>query len=263
MSEVCVLYASSDGIARITLHRPDKLNSFTQTMHAQLRAAFDRAEADQGVRVIVLAASGRGFCAGQDLADEGIDPARGPVDIGATLEKNYKPLITKMATSRVPIVCAVQGIAAGAGVSLALACDIVIAGESAAFMMAFSKIALIPDAGSTYFLPRAMGLPMALALALTGEKLSAVQAAQWGMIWKCVPDAQLAEHVDALAKQLAAGAPLALQHIKSLFRSSGTRELSAALDAERVCQHALGLSADYAEGVAAFKAKRPAQYTGR
>jgi 2-(1,2-epoxy-1,2-dihydrophenyl)acetyl-CoA isomerase len=263
MSEDSVLYTSGEGIARITLHRPDKLNSFDQTMHAQLRAAFDRAEADHAVRVIVLAASGRGFCAGQDLADDGIDPTRGPVDIGATLEKNYKPLITKMANSRLPIICVVQGIAAGAGVSLALACDIVIAAESAAFMMAFSKIALIPDAGSTYFLPRAIGSPMALALALTGDKLPAAQAAQWGMIWKCVPDAQLAEQVDALAKQLAAGAPLALQHIKSLFRSSGTRELTAALDAERDCQHALGLSADYAEGVAAFKGKRAARYEGR
>lgn len=263
MSESSILFESANGIARITLNRPEKLNSFTQAMHAALRDAFDRAEQDAATRVIVLAASGRGFCAGQDLADEGVDPTLGEVKLQHTLENNYKPLITRIANARMPVIAAVNGVAAGAGVSLALACDIVVASHSASFVMAFSKIGLIPDAGATYLFPRAIGTPLALALSLTGEKLTAERAAQLGMIWKCVPDADFAAAVSALAKQLADGAPRALQAIKSMTRASVSQSLAQSLDAETAMQDALGKSADYAEGVAAFKAKRAAQFSGK
>ncbi len=263
MNESPILFECANGIARITLNRPEKLNSFTQAMHAALRDALDQAEHDPTTRVIVLAASGRGFCAGQDLADEGIDPSLGEVKLQHTLEHNYKPLITRIANARMPVIAAVNGVAAGAGVSLALACDIVVASQSASFVMAFSKIGLIPDAGATYFFPRAIGIPLALALSLTGEKLTAERAAQLGMIWKCVPDADFATAVSALAKQLADSAPRALEAIKSMTRASGSQTLEEALNAETDAQNTLGKSADYAEGVAAFKAKRVARFIGK
>jgi 2-(1,2-epoxy-1,2-dihydrophenyl)acetyl-CoA isomerase len=263
MSESTVLFEHAQGIARITLNRPDRLNAFTQTMHAALRAAFDQAESDPATRVIVLAASGRGFCAGQDLADSGVDPTKGPVTLHDTLENNYKPLITRIANAKIPVIAAVNGVAAGAGVSLALACDIVVAAQSASFGMAFAKIGLIPDAGSTYFFPRAIGTPLALAYALTGEKLPAERAAQLGMIWKCVPDAEFAEAVNTLSQQLASSAPKAMATIKSMLRASGALSLEKSLNAETVTQDALGKSADYAEGVLAFKEKRAPRFSGR
>jgi 2-(1,2-epoxy-1,2-dihydrophenyl)acetyl-CoA isomerase len=263
MSEPTVLFEHAHGIARITLNRPDKLNAFTQAMHAALRAALDEAESNPATRVIVLAASGRGFCAGQDLADAGVDPTKGPVTLHDTLENNYKPLITRIANAKVPVIAAVNGVAAGAGVSLALACDIVIAAQSASFGMAFAKIGLIPDAGSTYFFPRAIGTPLALAYALTGEKLPAERAAQLGMIWKCVPDADFLEAVNTLSKQLASSAPKAIAAIKSMLRASGALSLAQSLNTETATQDALGKSADYAEGVLAFKEKRAPHFSGR
>ncbi len=263
MSELTILFEHAHAVARITLNRPERLNAFTQTMHEALRAAFDQAENNPATRVIVLAASGRGFCAGQDLADEGVDPTKGEVSLHHTLESNYKPLITRIANAKVPVIAAVNGVAAGAGVSLALACDFVVAAQSASFGLAFAKIGLIPDAGSTYFLPRALGTPLALGYALTGEKLPAERAAQLGMIWKCVPDADFKEAVNTLSMQLAASAPRAMQAIKSMLRASGGLSLGQSLDAETAIQDALGKSVDYAEGVAAFKEKRLAHFSGR
>ncbi len=201
-----ILYESRDGIARITLNRPDRLNSFNDAMHAQLREALDRVKADASVRVLLLTGAGRGFCAGQDLSDRAVAPGGPAVDLGASIERNYKPLILTLRSLPMPVVCAVNGVAAGAGANIALACDLVIATKSASFIQAFCKIGLIPDSGGTYWLPRLVGTARAMGLAMLGDKLSAEQAEAWGLIWKCVDDAQFAATVDALVDAARAGA---------------------------------------------------------
>jgi 2-(1,2-epoxy-1,2-dihydrophenyl)acetyl-CoA isomerase len=251
--------AITDSVARITLNRPDRLNSFTRAMHAELRDAL----ASLGdARVVVLTGAGRGFCAGQDLNDRAVAPGEA-VDLGATVEESWNPLIRTIATLPQPVIARVNGVAAGAGANIALACDLVVAGRSARFIQSFSALGLIPDSGGSWHLPRLVGQARALGLALTGEPLTAEQAAEWGLIWNCVDDDQLASEVDALASRLARLPPLGLAAIKSIIRSTGQRTLDQELDLQRDEMRRLGFTADYREGVAAFLEKRPPVFTGR
>src|SRR5512140_2024875 len=189
MTYQSILFSIDGGIARLTLNRPDRLNSFNDAMHAEVRDALARLREDDNARVLLLTGAGRGFCAGQDLGDRAVAPGAAPVDLGASIERNYLPLVLALRNLPLPVLCGVNGVAAGAGANLALACDIVIAARSASFIQAFCKIGLVPDSGGTYFLPRLVGHARALGLALLGDKLPAEQAAQWGLIWKCVDDA--------------------------------------------------------------------------
>ncbi|HTP45322.1 MAG TPA: 2-(1,2-epoxy-1,2-dihydrophenyl)acetyl-CoA isomerase PaaG [Casimicrobiaceae bacterium] len=263
MSYENILFESGGGIARITLNRPDRLNSFTDAMHADLRDALAQVKADASLRALLLTGAGRGFCAGQDLSEREVPQGMEPVDIGATIERNYKPLVLTLQTLPMPVVCAVNGVAAGAGANVALACDIVIAAKSASFIQAFCRIGLLPDAGGTYFLPRLVGMARAKGLALTGDKLSAEQAAEWGLIWKCVEDAELMPAVEALLQQFAAAPTRALAGAKEALSAAANTTLRAQLDVERDLQQALGRSDDFREGVAAFRAKRPPKFAGR
>src|SRR3990167_3309945 len=213
-------FACADCVARITLSRPDRLNAFTAAMHGELADALSRAEADPAIRVLLLTGAGRGFCAGQDLGDRAVAPGAEGVDLGASVELYYAPLIRRLAEIPKPVVCAVNGIAAGAGANIALACDIVIAARSARFIQSFAAIGLIPDSGGTWVLPLLVGQTRALGLALTGEPLSAERAEQWGMIWKAVDDDLLKSDAEALAARLAQGAPRALAETKRLIRAS-------------------------------------------
>ena len=259
MAEFETIILSLDGgIARITLNRPDRLNSFTRAMHAELAQALDAA-AD--ARVVVLTGAGRGFCAGQDLNDRAVAPGEA-VDLGATVEASWNPLIRRLATMPQPVIARVNGVAAGAGANIALACDLVVAGRSAKFIQSFSALGLIPDSGGSWHLPRLVGQQRALGLALTGEPLPAETAAEWGMIWKCVDDDALDATVDALAAKLAALPPLGLAAIKSIIRTSGSRSLDEELDLQRDEMRRLGFTADYREGVAAFLEKRAARFVG-
>ncbi len=257
-----ILFSVEDGIARLTFNRPDRLNSFTAAMHGEVADALTAAE-DPAVRVLLLTGAGRGFCAGQDLSDRAVAPGGAPVDLGDSVERHYSPLIRRLVTIAKPVVCAVNGVAAGAGANIALACDIVIAARSAKFIQSFANIGLIPDSGGTWVLPRLIGQARALGLALTGEPLSAGQAEAWGMIWKCVDDAALADEAQALAAKFASGPTRGLAATKRAIRESWLRSLPDELTIERDLMRELGRSADYQEGVAAFMAKRPPAFTGR
>jgi len=258
-----ILFEVRDGVARITLNRPDRLNSCNDAMHAELRDALGIIRGDASARALLLTGAGRGFCAGQDLSDRAVAPGGTAVDLGASIERNYKPLVLALRTLPMPVVCAVNGVAAGAGANIALACDIVIAAKSASFIQAFCRIGLVPDSGGTFFLPRLVGTARAMGLALTGDKLSAEQAAAWGLIWKCVDDAELGTAADALVAQFAAGPTRGLAAIKESLQRSGANDLEAQLDLERDMQRALGYGDDYREGVAAFVDKRPPRFSGR
>ncbi len=258
-----ILFDIDGGIARVTLNRPDRLNSFNDLMHSELRDALERVKHDASVRVLLLTGAGRGFCAGQDLGDRAVAPGTAPVDLGASIERNYKPLIHALRSLPLPVVCAVNGVAAGAGANIALACDIVIAAKSASFIQAFSKIGLIPDSGGTYFLPRSIGTARAMGLAMFADKLPAEQAAEWGLIWKCVEDAEFSASVDAIVRQLAIAPTKGLAATKLALYAAAGNGLEAQLDLERDIQRELGNSADYAEGVAAFSAKRAPHFTGK
>jgi 2-(1,2-epoxy-1,2-dihydrophenyl)acetyl-CoA isomerase len=258
-----ILFAIDGGIARLTLNRPDRLNSFTDAMHAEVRDALAGVRADTSVRALLLTGAGRGFCAGQDLADRAVAPGAEPVDIGASIERNYKPLVLALRALPLPVVCAVNGVAAGAGANIALACDIVIAAKSASFIQAFARIGLLPDAGGTYFLPRLVGSARAIGLALLGDKLTAEQAVEWGLIWKCVDDAELAATVDGMLQHFAGAPTRGLAATKRALQLAAGNTLEAQLDVERDLQRELGRSDDYCEGVAAFTAKRSPRFTGK
>jgi len=254
-----IQFECSGDIARITLNRPDRLNSFTRAMHAELRDALANLG---GARVAVLTGAGRGFCAGQDLNDRAVAPGEA-VDLGETVEESWNPLIRTLATLPQPIIARVNGVAAGAGANIALACDIVISAKSAKFIQSFSALGLIPDSGGSWHLPRLVGQARALGLALTGEPLPAEKAAEWGLIWKAVEDDALDSEVDAVAAKLASLPPLGLTAIKQIIRTSGGRTLDQELDLQRDEMRRLGFTEDYREGVAAFLEKRPAKFKGK
>jgi len=260
MSYQTILFEAADGIARITLNRPDKLNAFTAEMHAELRDALDKVEAGD-TRVLLLTGVGRGFCAGQDLSQR--KGGTTAPDLGETLDTLYNPLIRRLRALEMPVIGAVNGVAAGAGMSLALACDITLAARSASFLQAFAKIGLLPDSGSTYFLPRLAGDARARALALLAEKITAEQAAAWGLIWKVVDDARLMEEAEALARHLASQPTKALGFIKRALDAAAGNTLDAQLDLERDLQREAGRTEDYREGVAAFLEKRAPIFKGR
>ena len=258
-----ILFAQEAGVARLTFNRPDRLNSFNDAMHAEVRDALSRVRADVSARVVLITGAGRGFCAGQDLSDRAVSASDAPVDLGASIERNYKPLVLGLRSLPMPVVCAVNGVAAGAGANLAFACDIVIAAKSASFIESFSKLGLIPDTGGTYFLPRLVGTARALGMAMLGDKISAEQAAAWGLIWQCVDDAELPAVAERLAAHFAQAPTRGLARTKQAIYASGAHSLEAQLDLERDLMRELGGSDDYREGVAAFMAKRPPKFTGR
>ena len=253
-----------NGIACLTLNRPDKLNSFNEEMHAELRDALDGIQSGRiPARVLVLSGAGRAFCAGQDLADRAMQIKDGKLpDIGDIVERNYKQLIVRLQNLRVPTIAAVNGIAAGAGASVALACDLVIATQSASFLQAFSKIGLIPDTGGTWFLPQRVGMARAMGLALLADKLPAAKAAEWGLIWECVADAEFAARIDALAGQLASAPTKALVRTRQAMHAAPGHTLEQQLSFEGGFMRELGWSRDYAEGVQAFMEKRAPNFTG-
>ncbi len=262
MSYQTILYDVAGGVARLTFNRPDRLNSFNAAMHAELRDALGRVAGD-GARVLVLTGAGRGFSAGQDLGDRQVLPGGARADLGESIERNYKPLVLALAALPMPTVAAVNGVAAGAGASIALACDLVVAAKSATFIQAFSRLGLVPDSGATWFLPRLVGSARALGLAMLGERLPAAQAADWGLIWRCVEDAEFASVVDRLAAELAAAPTRALVRTREAMRAAATATLAEQLDRERDLQRELGYTDDYAEGVAAFSEKRAPRFAGR
>lgn len=251
------------GWVEITLNRPDRRNALNEDMHRALRAAMEDAVGDESCRAILLTGNGKGFCAGQDLGDR--DPRRmdGPPDLSDTLNRYYNPLIRLIRGARKPVVCAVNGVAAGAGANIALACDIVLAAESARFIQAFAKIGLVPDAGGSWILTRLLGEARAKALALTGEPVTATTAAEWGLIWKACPDDALMAEARALADGFAKGPTVGYALTKELIHAAAANALDAQLDMEAEYQGRAGRTPDYAEGVMAFMDKRAPAFSGK
>ena len=263
IADSTVLYAVQGAVAVLTLNRPQALNSFSRQMHHDLWAALDRAEADPSVRALVITGAGRGFCAGADLSEFDFTPGpnlRERADPGPLIEQAFNPTARRLLALRMPTVAAVNGVAAGAGASLAMTCDMAIASPQASFIQAFSKIGLVPDAGGSWLLVQKVGLARAMGLALTGDKLGAVQALEWGMVWALADD-PLAAAVN-LAQRLAAMPTRALVATRHLLRDGITRSLDQQLDAERDQQSSLAQTHDYFEGVTAFLEKRPALFKG-
>jgi len=257
-----ILVSLETGVLAVTLNRPDKLNAFNPEMHEELRAALEQADGAD-VRAVLLTGAGRAFCAGQDLSTRKVTPGAAPIDLAVSLGNYYNPLVRRLRELPKPVVCAVNGTAAGAGANIALACDLVIAARSANFVQAFSRIGLLPDSGGTWFLPRLAGSARAMGLALLGEKLSAEDAAAWGLIWRVVDDDALATEAMAIAKQLAAGPTTGYGLIKQALLASASNSLDAQLELERDLQRKAGFSEDYREGVAAFLEKRKPVFKGK
>jgi 2-(1,2-epoxy-1,2-dihydrophenyl)acetyl-CoA isomerase len=258
-----ILVSQEAGVLAVTLNRPGKLNAFNAEMHRLLREALERAAREPEIRAVLLTGSGRGFCAGQDLSERDVRPGAAPTDLSVSLGSNYNPLIRRMRELPKPIVCAVNGVAAGAGANLALACDVVFAARSASFIQSFSKIGLLPDSGGTYFLPRLVGTARAMGLALFAGKLSAEEAERMGLIWKVLDDDQLLPEAGAAARSLAAGPTKGYGLIKKALYASAGNLLDAQLDLERDLQREAGYSEDYREGVSAFMQKRKPAFKGK
>lgn len=260
-----ILHDVADGVATITLNRPEKLNSFTEQMHHELRSALSQAKSDATVRAVVLTGAGRGFCAGQDLSDRvmNTDDPDAQFDLGETLETLYNPLVTLITSMEKPVLCAVNGVAAGAGANVALACDIVIAGQSASFLEPFCRLGLVPDAGGTWSLTHRIGPARAKGLSLLGDKIPAQKAADWGLIWECVPDDTLMETVGTMARTLANGPTKGYAKTKQAINAAGTNTFTEQLAMEATLQRELGRSEDYREGVTAFLEKRTPVFKGR
>jgi 2-(1,2-epoxy-1,2-dihydrophenyl)acetyl-CoA isomerase len=252
----------AQGVATLTLNRPDRLNSLTRAMLTELNSALGVVRLDASVRCLVLTGAGRAFCTGQDLDDESVDPALGPVDLGSVIEHGYRPIVLAIRDLPIPVLAAVNGIAAGAGANIALVCDVVIAAQSARFIQPFCRLGLLPGAGGTWTLPRLIGPARALGLALFGEPLEAADAQAWGLIWECVPDDQLTGRAGELAARLAEGPTLGFARTKQAIQAYATQTLEASLELESAFMRELGGSLDYREGVAAFRARRPAHFIG-
>jgi 2-(1,2-epoxy-1,2-dihydrophenyl)acetyl-CoA isomerase len=257
-----ILVAQDAGVLTITLNRPEKLNAFNPEMHERLRAALEQAADDSAVRAVLLTGAGRGFCAGQDLAERDVSGSA-PIDLSVSIGSHYNPLVRRLRALAKPVVCAVNGVAAGAGANIALACDLVLAARSASFVQAFARIGLVPDSGGTWFLPRKVGMARAMGLALLGEKLSAEDAERWGLIWKVFDDKDLLPEAKKLAVQLAAGPTKGYALLKKALNASAGNSLEAQLDLERDLQRDAGASEDYREGVSAFKEKRKPTFKGK
>lgn len=258
-----IQFETGSGIARIILNRPEHLNAFNQKMLFELKEALKYCDTNNQIRTIMITGTGRGFCAGQDLNERDKDNVKLPRDLGESLEQNYHPLIRMLASLEKPILCAVNGVAAGAGVSFALACDLVIAAKSASFIQAFSRIGLTPDCGSSYFLPRLVGEAKARALAFTGDQIDAETAEKWGMIWLCVDDFELQKRAEQEALKLSRKAPIALAETKKLLQKSFNRTIEEQLQEEKQVQQKMGRTKDYLEGIQAFLEKRPPQFQGK
>jgi 2-(1,2-epoxy-1,2-dihydrophenyl)acetyl-CoA isomerase len=266
MTEPSVLFEARAAVALVTLNRPHALNSFTRPMHQALWAALDRVEADPSIRALVITGAGRGFCAGADLAEFDLKPGPDLVeraDPGPLLEQAFNPTVRKLQALRVPTIAAVNGVAAGAGASLAMTCDLAVAASNATFIQAFSRIGLVPDAGGSWFLVKRLGLARAMGVAMLGDKLSASEAKEQGMIWDVAAEGEdCVEAAMKLAHRLAAMPTKALVATRTLLRAAANNELDAQLDLERATQSALGRTHDYLEGVTAFLEKRPARFKG-
>lgn len=258
-----VLASLDAGVLTLTLNRPEKLNAFNPEMHQALRQGLERAADQTEVRAVILTGAGRGFCAGQDLSERDVSAGAAPIDLSVSLGSHYNPLVRRLRALPKPIVCAVNGVAAGAGVNIALACDIVLAARSARFVQAFSRIGLVPDSGGTYFLPRLVGTARAMGLALLAESISAEQAEEWGLIWKAVSDDRLGAEAATLAERLSRGPTKGFGLLKKALYASSGNSLDAQLDLERDLQREAGLSEDYREGVTAFKEKREPKFSGK
>ncbi len=259
MAYETIIYEQDGPLAKVTFNRPDKLNSMTKAMHAEVRDAFDKLES-AGTRALVLTGNGRGFCAGQDLADLDFS---GDVDLSYTLESDFNPLVRRIYNAEFPVVCAVNGVAAGAGANIALACDIVLAAQSATFLQAFGRIGLMPDAGGTWSMTRLAGPARAKGMALLAEQISAEQAESWGLIWKAVEDDALQAEVTAIATKLSSGPTKAYLSARGAINAAGMNTLNQQLDLESRGQGVLAASEDFREGVNAFLQKRKAEFRGK
>lgn len=257
-----IIVEKNSGVAKLTLNRPDRLNSFNVQMHQELQTALDDIATDGQTRCLLITGAGRGFCAGQDLNDRAVTADGQAPDLGLSVEKFYNPLIRRITNLKMPVICALNGVAAGAGASLVMACDIVIAARSASFILSFAKVGLVPDSGSSWHFTRALGLPRAKALAMLGNKLKAEQAEQWGLIYQVVDDETLMEEAQNMTEHLAKQPTEALANIKELVHTSFDYSLNEQLERERKAMQHLGRSHDYKEGVAAFIEKREPQFKG-